>query len=708
MKRIDLITLFILIAALTIIKGTFIVFALDQFVDYRETYQAMIAKHVIEGPILPLFDYTYEETAGGTLAMGILAVPFFLVFGESLVSLKLLSLSVSVITLVLLYLIVISVFSRWTAAVVGILFILPPLSFAKTSLVIGGIHVESLPFSLLFLLLFYRTFYLKRGGLISWAAMGLTSGLGIYFSYVFPVTLLPCLFLWFIFDKKLFVRREFLIFSSSLLVGLIPWLAYNLTHSFQALYPYGLFFVYHFLSPLSHVVERLPHLLVSDMRGFLSPSDTHTLASDVVSLLYVVLFLASLVLLLWFSRRAIPPLARGLLPWKNANPEETSREIPLLLVCAAFFLLTSLGDFNIAGTDLDYEPLTTLYVWIIVIIAVALDRVRARVRGVAAVLATLLLAIPLSSGLLSAAKILGDSGGSRYAWLDYSSPYRALGMTVGEVYGKDIVRILENMDRLTAQEKRYIFEGLGRYICFHYGEDLLECDQLIQHVEKPYQVSLYERLGKGKGWDFDDDMEWNLRRISEVQPEYQLFLYERLGMWLGDKFEDSVSDSVAVIEEIDPRHRGYVYRGLGNVLASRFGDDIEEWLEKLELVEEEYRPVLYERMGREMGRQCGPGMEACEERIRKVEEKFHPDIYEGLGFMLGFRFGADPGRCFALLNLVGGDFRPILYLNAAKGIKWRFGVQEKRLEQLISEAPQTYRSYLKEGFATSLEEIVKS
>ena len=51
--------------------------------DFSELYIGTIAKELIEGSSLPLFDYQLTHIKGGTLLTGIFVTPFFLLFGQS-------------------------------------------------------------------------------------------------------------------------------------------------------------------------------------------------------------------------------------------------------------------------------------------------------------------------------------------------------------------------------------------------------------------------------------------------------------------------------------------------------------------------------------------------------------------------------------------------------------------------------------------------
>src|SRR3989338_10372298 len=66
--------------------------SLDKIYESEELYSGTIAREIIQGPLIPLWeylDYKVEYFPGGTLVVGILAVPFFLLFGQTYIALKL-------------------------------------------------------------------------------------------------------------------------------------------------------------------------------------------------------------------------------------------------------------------------------------------------------------------------------------------------------------------------------------------------------------------------------------------------------------------------------------------------------------------------------------------------------------------------------------------------------------------------------------------
>jgi len=69
----------------------------------EELATGLIGVHLIDGLRLPLLDYQIAPHLGGTLLMGALAAPLFLLFGEHLLALKLAPLLVHVGVMVVWY-----------------------------------------------------------------------------------------------------------------------------------------------------------------------------------------------------------------------------------------------------------------------------------------------------------------------------------------------------------------------------------------------------------------------------------------------------------------------------------------------------------------------------------------------------------------------------------------------------------------------------
>ena len=94
--------------------------SLDEIYDSEELYRGAIANEIIEGTSLPIMDYLYTDYEGGSLVTGIVAVPFFLLFGKSYFSLKMATFIISAIIFSLWYWIFLKYFNSVAARTYGI------------------------------------------------------------------------------------------------------------------------------------------------------------------------------------------------------------------------------------------------------------------------------------------------------------------------------------------------------------------------------------------------------------------------------------------------------------------------------------------------------------------------------------------------------------------------------------------------------------
>jgi hypothetical protein len=106
----------------------------------------------------------------------------------------------------------------------------PPL-VAYWGLVVMGSHGESTLFSLLQVFLFLKILSGSWPKVWSWALFGLLSGLGIWFCYTSGLTLVACALTWTLL-RKLPRPTELLWATGGGLLGLFPWLIYNLQYDF--------------------------------------------------------------------------------------------------------------------------------------------------------------------------------------------------------------------------------------------------------------------------------------------------------------------------------------------------------------------------------------------------------------------------------------------------------------------------------------------
>lgn len=249
-----LLILFVALRLLALLSGGMHAF------EVEELYRGVIAREMISGLKMPLWDYQADHYSGGSLLTGLAAAPFFLLFGPSLFSLKLAPFLFALLTLVFLWIFMKRNFGTEAAFFAALFFILAPPSFVRLSLVAMGFHSESILFSILTLYFFYRYFYEDQKEMFLFL-FGLASGLGFWFTHITIILPASCLGAWLILDpRSLFNRRNLVILSAGGFFGLVPWFLYNFTHDFEG---FG-FIVKNLLNSTKTVDEATPSVFRFD------------------------------------------------------------------------------------------------------------------------------------------------------------------------------------------------------------------------------------------------------------------------------------------------------------------------------------------------------------------------------------------------------------------------------------------------------------
>lgn len=173
----------------------------------------------------PAYLYRVRGHLGNELIVGILAMPLYLLFGNSLFVLSQVPTIYSTGIVLLIY----YVCNRWMnkeiALIAAALFVCAPLAIQGWAAYPYCIHLESAFFSLLAIILFLRMHEAEteRGRILFSAALGITSGIGIFHSVIYLLTLGCIVLFWLQKNKVFYKKKEFLFFLLFMSLGLIPY-----------------------------------------------------------------------------------------------------------------------------------------------------------------------------------------------------------------------------------------------------------------------------------------------------------------------------------------------------------------------------------------------------------------------------------------------------------------------------------------------------
>ena len=211
----------------------------------EEVARGSVAAEILRGPLLPVLDYQYDAFSGGTLIEGILAIPPFLLFGQKLWALKLVPIGMHLAAVALLFRILDRFVSRRAAWIGGLLLAWTPPGYTILSTVAVGSHIESNTLALLAVYLFLDLCQAETGRGWRRAAFGVLAGISAWFNYDCLIFLIALAIFDFLVDRAFLFRKEMLGLAAGLLVGLVPWLVYNLQYDFAGLHIYGKSFAEH-------------------------------------------------------------------------------------------------------------------------------------------------------------------------------------------------------------------------------------------------------------------------------------------------------------------------------------------------------------------------------------------------------------------------------------------------------------------------------
>src|SRR5438132_5409261 len=200
-----------------------------------ELYVGTIAQELVTGPTMPFTEYRATNYSLGTLVMGALTSGFFLLFGPTLFALKLAALLLFTFALAFWYWTIRRAAGERVAGYFALLFCFSPPLLTAYSVAAPGGHGESLLFSALTVFLLFRMLSDEKGSPAFPALLGLTAGVGLWFDYIYGLTLLATLGFWLWRDKGRFWRPRVLWFALGFVVSFSPWILFNMQTDFAGL-----------------------------------------------------------------------------------------------------------------------------------------------------------------------------------------------------------------------------------------------------------------------------------------------------------------------------------------------------------------------------------------------------------------------------------------------------------------------------------------
>lgn len=630
----------------TVLKLALLISAIDEFYDWDELARGFTAHEILNGPAYPVFNYQIDNYSGGSLVMGLLAVPFFVVFGESLFALKLTTIIFCLLTAIFIYLIISRYVDKDAASLAAILVFLAPHSYTRLSLVAWGDHPQMPALMTTAFFMLYEITFRNRRNTLFMILFGILCGFGLYFSYHFLTPLALCILFIFAWDRKFYSSYKFISFLLGFIIGFSPWIYFNITHDFHGLVisRYGSTFDILRNINLPEVLRKFLQLVTTAFGYSLGTDLVINTKQRLISLLYYSVFLLALGILICKNRMAIGSFFNAFI-----HPQRTDSKlhnkwqaIPFLFYLPIFMLFVVITPYSLKN----YPPyfadryLTTLHTCMFVIIAVAITTWW-RKQGARRIVAMAMAGIVLSNGAFTQIGII-QRGISNYGILGcfmravmrrgFSNEFIMDDRIAYSWYRGDLLKNLDLIIKSDNLERRYyLSQALGRSLAYRAGnkfDSVLGRLAQIDFHDKDVERLIYRGLGYGRGrwysnylktdlallkslsrleffldglqdsvvyW-FDENTSQTVEFIEESIPGlFKRKFYYQLGIAIAEKNKGVLTLCLKdVAENIPRRYLGVVYKGMGEEVKRRIVCNINEKNKAVKLIQKN-TPLEYQR-----------------------------------------------------------------------------------------------------------------
>jgi hypothetical protein len=648
-----------------------------------ELYVGTIAQELSTGLTMHFAEYRASNYMLGTLVIGALAAGFFWLLGPTLFALKLASLLVFTLALVFWYWTIRHAAGERVAGYFGVLFCFSPPLLTAYSVAALGDHSQSIVFSALTVLLIFRMLSEEKPSPAYPVLLGLTAGFGLWFAYIYGLTLLALLGFWFWHDKGKFWRPRVLWFALGLVVGFSPWIIFNVQTHFAGLVIHGINVWEHFgLQPLWDSLAHPRELAPVEFLRTIASDDSWDLYRRSVNLLYTLLYLVPIVTVgVLHLRTRRPALA-------EARPNRPTLVGFSILYLILFVLAVQFSDFKYARYNVPAYP------FLFLLVALALARCQDAFPLVQKKMQTIFLASVVVLGLGAHAPLMSldrpgyalSAKGYSYAWMPWH--YWWTHAQAGSVDREFIPHLVQRpflssiLPKLAADDQRELslaILGMLTYVAPFNGrvEDFARIERL---VPPGYDTQFYYSLGVVAMDLHPNEFSQAVAAVEFLRHRtpamHHLALIGIYQSWPGvatlDKSPEAVVNSPAVVvPELSPHY----WRALGH-WAGRYWYENERSLGLLNARVRSFVPRLDHSVQRSFLQGVGQTLFAYPgtanwlppAELERFPHAYQPSLFEGWGMALG------EDELFSLLPWKG--------LESPNWTAWTKGLSEKNIASI--------------------------
>lgn len=554
---------------------------IEPFMAYEEITNGCLAHDVAKGNLLMgIFDYQARVYSGGTLISGILTIPFFLLFGHSIISLKLVPLLFGILILALWFNYLRDAFGLRTALFFALFFTFPSNLLCRVQLIAWGNHFESMFFTILTFLTVKKIVETENEAETkNWEwffILGFISGLGIYFDYIHFITLLALAVIVLIVKRNLFKVKNILIYIPGFILGFSPWIGYRIYKSITE--PESpLFFSYQFSKridsnfTLSNVLKRIYKITFSDIPASLQYRNINSSITSVSG--YLILIISFV-----FASIFLMKLLRS----RNFT---VSNLFPVIFPLVFLFMFYFSGFYNYMLPEMEwyfvskyryFPPLLPFFYFFISWgtgkYLMDSKKIQAKFLSVIILSSIIFCGFFEGSSYIKPSKYLLGRIYKGYSYWELIPAY--LSVPRNETTLNNIVRYLDDGD--AAAYFSYIGEKL--YGTFENDKDFIQ--KTASSRTEPLKYSLYTGIGEALYQKIEEYPEKIKDQIERLPEKYKEACYDgyffAFSMTIpyqpsddGKQVNWDVKRVLQIIEDINPLYRNAAYRGLGRAIMSR-------------------------------------------------------------------------------------------------------------------------------------------
>ena len=520
----------------------------------EEKYSGALAKDLISGRFgIPPYEYhAHENTPGGKMIVNLLVTIPFLLFGPSLLALKIIPILFALGSFIAWYKCLEIYLNRQAAFIFSLLFIFPPPYLTKISLICWGNHFESSFITALTALFFFSIVDKEEYGTrISFDKkprnfffLGFSIGLGIYFALTYVVTLIPIIIAFLLLEKKPEQKKNLFTALTSFSAGIIPWLGYKV-------------YLYLHFSTFKPVfsIDPYPELITRDLkliiwklfylfslkglpRGFDFPKLLF-LNLNILSVIYYSIFIFSFLGICFAQKENLKGIANRLISFnKGRNHFCYNLEFfliiyfftyILILLCTNFFppKTLSLGVIRL------FRFISPLFTAILIIITLGIyNMIKFHLKPIS-YFGKIFFIILVIIGLYSNFKLINfKNSGSLLIYKGYD--YRSSLQMIWHRPFPEVNRRLEIMAdadyRATVGGSPSAYDILGDEIKMMAEDNIFKGISLLKDFNPSYRFNISKAYIRSLAYNNVEMMEKILPLIKEVPMEYKPSCYEGLGL----------------------------------------------------------------------------------------------------------------------------------------------------------------------------------